>query len=140
MSLERFCRKSMAAVGPDLTVDAAAQEMRERHVGALVVRDAHKKIVGILTDRDIACRVVAERRDPKTTRIEEVMTREVITAHEYELIDEAMVKMRRAGVRRLPIVGPEGALVGLVSLDDFVVLLASELGKLAEAVRENTGP
>jgi CBS domain-containing protein len=138
MSLERFTRKSIATITPDAPVAAAAQLMQARHVGAVVVMSRDRP-VGLLTDRDLALRIVAERRSPETA-VGAVMTADPILAHVRDGIDVALYTMRRTGVRRLPIVNDVGALVGLVALDDLLVLLTGELSTGIEAVIENRGP
>ena len=140
MSLERFCRKEVATVGADDTIVSAARTMQERHVGAVVVVDGGSHPTGMLTDRDIACRVIAEARDPAQTRVGAVMSRDLATVTRGGTIDEVAFSMRRLGVRRLPIVDAEGKLAGLVAFDDLVVLLAAELGETVAALRHNRGP
>lgn len=139
MSLDRFCRKSIATVSPSQTVSDAAHKMRTQHVGS-VVAAVDGRPVGILTDRDIVCRVLAEDRDPTNTPVQAVMTSSVAVVHNDDLIDEALLAMREKGVRRLPIVDGQGLLVGMVSLDDLMVLLSSEFNEAAHAVRSNKGP
>ena len=140
MSMERFCRKQVVAVRPEDTVDTVAQKMRDGHVGAVVVADEERRPLGIITDRDIVCRVAAEHRAPETLAARDVMTSPVVTGRSDGAIDEASIEMRRTGVRRLPLVDPAGHLTGMVSVDDLVVLLSAELGQAAQVVRENRGP
>lgn len=141
MSLERFCRKPLIDVRPDHTALDAAQRMKSGHVGAVVVTDEEGgRPVGVLTDRDIVCRVVGAGLDPATTAVKQVMSSAPIVARVSDNIDDAVVQMRRAGVRRLPIVDEQGRLAGAVTLDDLVVLLSAELGQAAAAVRANRGP
>ena len=140
MSMERFCRKPVVTVGPDEKVDAIAQRMRDAHVGAVIVADRERHPLGIITDRDIVCRVAAERRSPDTLSAKEVMTSPVVVGKADGAIDEASIEMRRTGVRRLPLVDRQGHLKGIVSVDDLVVLLSAELGQTAQVVRENRGP
>ena len=139
MSLERFCRKSVVTVQPHQTVQEAATQMRDHHVGAIVVVEKDRA-VGILTDRDVTLRAIAEGRDPRTTPIGEVMSRDLKVLRGDEKIDDAVSSIRAAGVRRLPIVDATGKPIGMVTLDDLVVLMAGELGAAAGAVRENRGP
>jgi CBS domain-containing protein len=139
MSLERFCRKSVVTVTPHQTVQDAATTMRDHHVGAIVVVEKDRA-VGILTDRDIALRAIADGRDPKTTRIGEVMSRDLKVLRSDDKIDDALTSIRAAGVRRLPIVDATGKPIGMVTLDDLIVLMAGELGAAAGAVEENRGP
>ena len=139
MSLERFCRKEIATAEVGESVAAAARKLRDRHVGALVVVDEIGRPLGALTDRDIACRVVAEGLDGKTP-VEAVMSRGLVTVPRDGTIDEVAFAMRRHGVRRVPIVDAEGRLCGLVAFDDLIVLLSSELHESVSALRENRGP
>ncbi len=140
MSLGRFCRRPVSTVSPADTVLAAARRMKTDHVGAVVVVDEVGRPVGMLTDRDIACRVVAERLDSAQMRVDEVMTPNPAVVRKSDLIDEAAFRMREAGVRRLPVVGEDGKVEGLVALDDLMVMLSAELGQTAQVVRENRGP
>jgi CBS domain-containing protein len=139
MSLERFCRKSVVTVQTHQTVGDAATKMRDHHVGAIVVLEKDRA-VGILTDRDITLRAIAEGRDPRTTLIGEVMSRDLKVLRRDDKIDDALSSIRAAGVRRLPIVDAAGKPIGMVTLDDLVVLMAGELGAAAGAVKENRGP
>ena len=139
MSLERFCRKSVVTIPPSQTVQDAAVQMRDHHVGAIIVVE-NNRAVGILTDRDIALRAVAEGRDPKTTPVGEVMSRSLTVLRSDEKIDDAITSIRTAGVRRVPIVDEGGKPIGMVTLDDVVVLMAGELSVAAGAVRDNRGP
>ncbi len=140
MSLERFCRKEVATIGPGDTIVAAARKMQEKHVGALVVTDAGGRPLGMLTDRDIACRVLAEAHDPATTAVQSAMSGDLVTVRRDGTIDEVAFSMRKQGVRRVPIVDAEGRLCGLVAFDDLVVLLSAELGETVAALRHNRGP
>jgi CBS domain-containing protein len=139
MSLERFCRKRVISCGLEDTATAIAQLMRDEHVGAVVVLSADGGPVGIVTDRDLVTRVLAEGRTADTeARV--FMTPEPITVRASARLDDVVATMRAAGVRRLPIVGADGAVVGLVALDDITVLLAGELSASMAAVQSNRGP
>ncbi|MCI0571669.1 MAG: CBS domain-containing protein [Myxococcaceae bacterium] len=140
MSLARFCRKPVALVLPEQSAAEAAEAMRDRHVGALVVVREDLRPVGIVTDRDIVTRVVAERKDPAAVPVADVMSRDVALARTNDRLDEAVFLMRKRGVRRLPIVDEQGCVAGVVALDDILVLLSAELDLAAAAVRENLGP
>lgn len=130
----------MAVALPTETVQAAAEKMVQQHVGALIIVDGAGKPVGILTDRDIVCRVLAGRRDPRATSIQEVMSPDPAVIRVSGSLDEAVVTMRQKGVRRLPVVNTSGQAIGMVSLDDLIVLLAGELGQTAATVQDNRGP
>lgn len=124
-------------VEPETPVPTAARLMREHHVGALVVTagDGARKPVGVLTDRDLAVGVIAQDLDARALRVGEVMSSEVVTARETDAVYDAIGTMRERGVRRLVVVGADGELVGIVTLDDLLALLAEELGALAQLVR-----
>jgi CBS domain-containing protein len=139
MSLERFCRKEVVTMSPKQTVRDAAFKMRDQHVGAVVVVEEDRP-VGIVTDRDIVVRAVVDGRDPGTTSVGDVMSRSLKVVRADDKIDDAVSSIKAAGVRRLPIVDANGRMVGMVTLDDLVVLVAGELSVAAGAVRANRGP
>jgi CBS domain-containing protein len=139
MSLERFCRKSVVTMLPMQSIQDAALKMRDHHVGAIVVVDEGRP-VGIVTDRDIVLRGIVGDRDPRTTPIRDIMSRNPKVLRSDERIDEAVGSIRAAGVRRLPIVDGHGTPIGMVALDDLVVLIAGELSAAAGAVQANRGP
>ncbi|MEV0943198.1 CBS domain-containing protein [Micromonospora wenchangensis] len=101
------------------TLAAAAQEMRDSAIGDVVVTNGDD-VVGIVTDRDITVRGVAEDRDPDRTRLQEIISRDVITVSQYDDAVAAADLMRTYAVRRLPVVD-DGRLVGLVSVGDLAV-------------------
>jgi CBS domain-containing protein len=139
MSLERFCRKPVVTIAPGQTVHEVAREMRDKHVGAVVVAEDGRP-VGIVTDRDLVMRAILEGRDPSTTPVKEIMSRNPTIVRSDQKIDDAIVTIRQAGVRRVPIVDDTGMMVGMIALDDLVVLMAGELGMAVAAVQCNRGP
>ena len=128
MSLERFCRRHVATILPTVTVREAATKMRERRSGYLVVVEDEKP-VGVITDRDVAFRVVAEGRAPDAP-VAEVMTREPLVVRIDDTADRVVLQMRRAGVHRLPVVDLAGRLMGLVSASDLLLVVASDLAQV----------
>jgi CBS domain-containing protein len=113
--------------------------MRNQHVGALIVvekKDGVARPVGILTDRDIVVAVIAvPGARPEGIRVGDAMSTDLATAREDDGLFEAVQRMSERAVRRLPVVGADGGLKGIVSLDDVLRVLAAELGQLAEALR-----
>ncbi len=105
-------------VRPDASVLDAAVLMNEHKVGSLVVSDGDE-IHGIFTERDVLSRVVAQRRDPAATRVDEVMTRDVVCGTPETSIEEARGVMKNRRLRHLPIVSDEGRLFGMVSIGDL---------------------
>jgi CBS domain-containing protein len=136
MSLDRF-RAPLATVGTSDTVQAAARVMRDRSVGCLVVtRDRHP--IGIVTDRDLVVRVMAEGIDPAQARVGEFVTFDPITASLDEGIESVVQRMRKHGVRRVPIVDGSGEAVGIVTADDLLVLLGGEIAAVCEGIENRS--
>jgi CBS domain-containing protein len=90
--------------------------------------------VGIVTDRDAVVEVMATGLDPNTITVGDIMVQDLVTARESEGVLETMQIMRYKGVRRLPIVGKSGELIGIVSIDDLLEVLAEELSELAKII------
>jgi CBS domain-containing protein len=101
------------------TLTAAAQEMRDSAIGDVVVTDGDN-VAGIVTDRDITVRGVAENLDPNTTRLNQITSKDVVTVSQYDDAVAAADLMRTYAVRRLPVV-EDGRLIGLVSMGDLAV-------------------
>lgn len=126
MSIAGICSRSIdMAVYGDST-QSAAQRMHARNVGCLVAIDAESRPIGILTDRDLAVRVVGQGRDPASTRVGDVMTPSPRTVRETVEIEDALRFMRSGPFRRIPVGDAPGKLVGLISLDDVLQSLAGE--------------
>jgi len=117
----------------------AAQLMRERHIGYLVVVEPQvsgaARPVGVLTDRDIVVGVIAKGADPRELRVADVMTRNPVTVEESHSLAAALREMRRIGVRRIPVVGALGQLRGVLSLDEVLDALAEELLGVVGSIR-----
>jgi len=113
--------------------------MLSRKVGALVVVDDRSKPIGIVTDRDIAVKVVAQGGDPAIVRVGSLIRRPpTVIAEEAGVLDATRLLSRR-GVRRLPVVNRAGKLVGIISLDDLLMLIGSELSHIASALANELG-
>ena len=127
----------VVTVAPDAALTLAARLMRESDIGPLPVCEG-KRIVGMLTDRDITVRATAEGRDPNTTRVDEVMTPEVICCLEGDEIERAAGLMQSAQLRRLIVVDAEGRLAGIVSLGDLALQTGDDAlsGQTLERVSE----
>lgn len=140
MTTGRICTREVYLADPDETVEAIAHRMHERGVGSLLVLDDARRPVGIVTDRDLVLRVLAADRDPLTTRVAEVMTRDPRTVGEETPIEQTLSLMRAYGVRRVPVVDPGGTLVGVVTLDDVLSLLTEELTIVGEVLSKQNPP
>jgi CBS domain-containing protein len=140
MNVGTICQRLLITVRRSDEVIRAAQLMRDRHVGYLVVVESHAvkgclRAVGVLTDRDIVVSVVARQVDPAAVRVGEIMTPNPVTVAESDAIEEALQAVRRAGVRRVPVVGPRGELVGVLSFDDLLKAVAGEARDMVTAIR-----
>lgn len=133
MSAGAICVRSVQVASPDEMVRAVAERMAAAGVGTVVVLDSEQHPAGILTDRDVALRCVAARRDPDTTAVRDVMSGPVACIHESTPIESALSRMTGVRARRLAVVDDEERLVGVLALDDVLELLAEEvttIGKL----------
>lgn len=116
--------RNVLSISPVATVLKAAQYMNEYKIGCLAVLD-EGRLVGILSERDILTRVVALRRDPANTPVEDVMTTDVICCQENTSIDEARGVMKNRRIRHLPVISAEGNMIGLISIGDLNAFLAN---------------
>lgn len=136
MTVVQICQRNVDTAQAEESVRTAAQRMGTRNVGTLVVLNELGRPVGILTDRDVAVRVVGQGRDPYATTVDSVMTEDLETVHDDTSIEDALRRMRARGVRRLPVTNSAGECLGMVSLDDILAHLVKEfavLGRLLEA-------
>jgi CBS domain-containing protein len=136
MTLARFTGR-VATVTPDETVEQAARTMRDRRVGCLIVTQARHP-VGIVTDRDLVLRVVAEGINPRVARIGDFATYDPITVLVGDGFETAVERMRVHGIRRLPIVNETGQVIGIVTADDLLALLGGELSAVCEAIQTSS--
>jgi CBS domain-containing protein len=122
----------------DESVGTCARRMHDEHVGCLVVverNDGSEFPVGMLTDRDIAIEVVAFGLDPATMTAGDVMTEKPATVDEDDDLLGALAHMRERGVRRLPVVRPDGALSGMLALDNLLEALGEEIDGVVGVMR-----
>ena len=138
MSVGRICVRQVDVADPEESVLVAARRMLSRKVGTLVVLNTAREPVGIVTDRDLTVRVLAEARDPHQTTLAEVMTQHPKTVHESTPIEETLRIMRAGNFRRIPVVDTAGKLAGLVSLDDILDLLSEEFRQIGDLLVEET--
>ncbi|HEX5104372.1 MAG TPA: CBS domain-containing protein [Pirellulaceae bacterium] len=138
MSAGRICIREVDTADVTESVQSAADRMNARNVGTLVVLNPERQPLGIVTDRDLTVRVLARGKDPLATTVGDVMTLFPRTVYEETSIEDAISLMRVGPFRRVPVVDREGKLVGLLSIDDVLELLAEEfrdIGQLLKAER-----
>ena len=137
MPIGDVCMRDVVIAGRNTTVQDAAKLMAQHHVGNLVVVEetgGRTVPVGIITDRDIVRNVMAEDLDPAVFTLGDLVARELVTAPEDQGVFECIQDMRIHGIRRMPVVDRHGGLVGIISLDDLIQLLAEEMSELAKLI------
>jgi CBS domain-containing protein len=135
MSVGKICTREVDLAEAEESVQAAAQRMHARNVGTLVVLDSDKRPLGLVTDRDLAVRVLGNSLDSYQTTVGKVMTAFPRTVQETTSIEDALQIMRIEKCRRLPVIDDSGRLIGLLSIDDILELLIwefREIGRLLD--------
>jgi signal-transduction protein with cAMP-binding, CBS, and nucleotidyltransferase domain len=140
MPVFECCRTAVVTASPEASVREVARLMSESNVGSVVIMTDDCCPIGIVTDRDLVTRVMAPDRNPKTTKIREVMTTDLVVVEENTGLYEALQCVRDKGIRRLPIVDGDGKLVGIITMDDIIRLLGQELQCMGEVIREKASP
>ena len=141
MNVGQITGGRLVKVAQSAPLSEVAQLMTAEHVGAVVVTDGsgdRAPLVGIITDRDIVSAQLDQAKDLSSVSAGAAMTRVVLTLAQNESIDGAIAHMRARGVRRAPIVSPEGIPLGLVSTDDLIAQLSLKLFSLAGIVTQQT--
>ena len=141
MQLKDIMTPQVEVISPEATLQEAAQKMSQFDVGPLPVCDG-EQLVGMLTDRDITVRAVAEGCDPTTTPVREAMTPEMVYCFEDQAVQEAARLMAQYQIRRLPILNRHKRLVGIVSLADLAVSTSDQTrtGEVLEHISEPAEP
>lgn len=136
MKTGEVCNRTVIVVGRDTSLGEAAQLMRENHVGSLVVVEQAdgRAPVGIVTDRDIVVEVLSAGLDHRTVTVGEIMGAKLVTAREDDDWLDTLKAMRARGVRRVPVVGAAGELVGIVTVDDLLEVVAEQLDDIVRAI------
>jgi CBS domain-containing protein len=132
--------ESPRSIGASESVVDAARLMRDEHIGSLPITD-DEQLVGMITDRDITTRVVAEAADARTTSVGDVYSQDLVSIESDRDLEEAVQLMARHQLRRLPVV-EDGKLVGIVAQADIALALTENeqrTGELVEAISEPSG-
>ena len=141
MQLKDVMTRDVEVIAPTATVREAATKMKALDVGSLPVCDG-RRLQGVVTDRDLTLRALAEGRDPDATAVRDVMSPGVVTAFEDDDVQEAATKMQREQIRRLPVLDRAKNLVGIVSLGDLAVEAGNDrlMGQTLEQISEPAQP
>jgi CBS domain-containing protein len=138
MNVGEICSRVVAVAEARTPVQQAARRMRDHHIGTLVVTEGGadaRRPVGIVTDRDMVVQVVAADVDYRALAVGDIMSERPSTIKETAGLFEAIAQMRSVGVRRLVVVDDRGHLLGIVSMDDLIAVLAEEMSAMAQAIR-----
>lgn len=141
MSVGEYCNRDVVVVTKDDSIREAISLMRINHVGDVVVVDAHNgepKPLGILTDRDIVLELLAEGVDLDSVNVGDVMSYDLATVDEDVDIIDAIDIMRANGVRRMPVVNKKNVLVGIMTVDDVIELVAEQLTDIVNLISKET--
>lgn len=138
MPIIEYCTKHVITALGSQTVFDAAKQMRDKNVGSIVVLGSDKKPIGMVTDRDIVVNVVAREKDPKSTLLKEVMSKQTVVLRQDQGIFETTKIMREKGIRRIPVVNSEGELAGIICLDDLIMMFGREVANIAAAIAYGT--
>ena len=135
MSLKTFMSEDITSLPSTASVLDAAKFMTDMNVGTIIV--THEEVPsGMITDRDVVAKVLAQDKDSKTTKIEEIMVSPVVTISEdKDIIDPTQI-MSSHGIRRLPVTDPQGKLAGVISLDDVLLVLGREMQNVAGILKK----
>lgn len=137
MNIGEICTRSVVFCAPTTSIVEAAHLMREHHVGDLVVveeRNGRRFPVGVVTDRDITVEIVALNVPLDRLAIGDIMTKKLVSVSEAEDAFRALELMRRKSIRRVPVIDRQGALAGIVALDDLLEVLAEELSLMVKLI------
>jgi CBS domain-containing protein len=138
MSIESLLSRPVSTLSSKATCAEAARRMRRQNIGSIVIEEDGAPI-GILTDRDLTVRLVAEELDPSQVTVARVMSPFPVFLTPQRDLRSALDVMVEMGVRRLPAVNAKGRVIGIVSLDDILIELAGQLGKVRELLQVERG-
>ena len=138
MKVGEYCKKAVVAIASNADAAEAAKLMRMQHVGFLIVHregDALRKPIGVLTDRDLVVGVMARDVDPHAVTVDDVMSRQPLTANEFDGLNDLLQGLRLAGFRRAPVVDARGALIGIMTIDDAIEVITGLMCDVAGSIK-----
>ncbi len=140
MELMKYIREDVVSVSPDTSVVDVAKIMDRKNVGSVVVVGEDGRPTGIITDRDMIVRIVARDKRPEEMKARDIMTQDPTAFTEGMPVTDAMERMMKEGIRRMPIVDRNGKLTGIVTQDDIIRLLGEEISYIARNIEKQSQP
>ena len=142
MKIGECCNREVITAEKDMSITEAARLMQAHHIGDLIVvenMNGRNRPIGIVTDRDLVIEVLAQMAPIDAIRVGDVMSYEIAAVKENDELWEALEQMHKLGVRRMPVVDATGLLVGIITLDDLMELMAEAMGHIASLIRREIG-
>lgn len=140
MTIGKLSNRNVITLSTNKTVLDAARLMKESNIGDVVIVNDKNQPVGIITDRDITIKIVANEISPCQMLVSDVMSSDLLVLKEYQTVQEAIDMMSAKGVRRAPVVDEVNNLIGIISSDDLVLLVADESESYAKLIRKQMLP
>lgn len=131
--VEEIMHREVRRTDPDMSLADTARKMRDLDVGCLPVCE-NDELIGIITDRDVTCRAIAEARDPATTMVRDVMSQDVAFCFDDQRASDAARIMRERKVRRLPVLDRDKHMVGILTLSDLAIHTPEVTGEVVRSV------
>ncbi|HLI13226.1 MAG TPA: CBS domain-containing protein [Alphaproteobacteria bacterium] len=113
-------------ISPEIPLTEVAIKMRDHNIGCLPVGE-NDRLIGMITDRDLACRAVSAGADPKTTKAREVMTKGITWCFEDESVEDALMRMEEKQIHHMPVLNRQKRIVGILSLSDLALRAPKQL-------------
>jgi CBS domain-containing protein len=137
MFIGEICNRNVVIATRDTSVTELAQLMREHHVGSIIITEAQNECnipVGIITDRDLVIELLSKDVDTKSISAGDIMSNELVSVRDTNHVYDTLKLMRGKGVRRMPVVNDENVLIGILTVDDLLDVVISELDDIVNIV------
>lgn len=136
MPIEELAKCKVIVGSVDMTIFEIAKLMKDFNIGDVIIMGNKKEPIGIITDRDITIKIVANDVNPKEIVAADIMSTDMLILKNYQAVQESLEMMCAKGVRRAPIVNSENILVGVVSADDLALLISDEMSSYGKLIQK----
>ncbi|MGD8568222.1 MAG: CBS domain-containing protein [Gammaproteobacteria bacterium] len=137
MFIGEICNREVIVTGKDTTIPQIAKLMREYHVGSIIITEQQNDCrvpVGVVTDRDLVIELLSKDVDITSVSVGDIMTQDLATVRESSHVYDALKLMRGKGIRRIPVVNDEDVLIGIVTVDDLLDVVISQLDDIVNII------